>query len=510
MSEQRSGGARHGTVILRGLDTADSLRSTRSPAVSSAPVARGTAAEPFSLKDASLSPTAETSRFGRIFKQSSYFPSDGAIHALALSMRDPNPESPERDNPNIPLGMTFFAQFIDHNLTLDITPLFSMQQDPAAVADFRSSNLDLDQLYGGGPGVTRFLYDVLPPGTANNFNPVKLVLDPLRDFDLPRNSQNTAIIGDPRNDENFLVSQTHVAFIKFHNAIVDYLLATDPQKYVGEGANPTLFRDASLMARWHYQWIIVNEFLPKILGTEVVQEVLTHGRLWYRPAEQGHKYPYMPVEFSTAAYRLGHAMLRQHYVINDGFQANLFDMPVFGNPRIDASKKLDFTKFFDFPGKPAAQRARRYGAIITPPVFELPFIDPTDDPPIVLPERNMLRARLFKVPSGQEVATLMKNAGMNITVHSNQELGITAIPGTDGLLGQAPLWYYILKESEFAPIGGLHLGPVGGRIVAEVFIGILQETAGNYLHDQPDWKPTLSSARSGTFTLTDLLTFANA
>jgi hypothetical protein len=104
----------------------------------------------------------------------------------------------------------------------------------------------------------------------------------------------------------------------------------------------------------------------------------------------------------------------------------------------------------------------------------------------------------------------MKNAGMNITVHSNQELGITAIPGTDGLLGQAPLWYYILKESEFAPIGGLHLGPVGGRIVAEVFIGILQETAGNYLHDQPDWKPTLSSARSGTFTLTDLLTFANA
>jgi hypothetical protein len=283
-------------------------------------------------------------------------------------MRDPNPESPERDNPDIPLGLTFFAQFIDHNLTLDITPLFAMQQDPAAVTDIRSSNLDL-------------------------------------------------------------------------NAVVDYLLATDPQKYVGEGANPTLFRDASQTAHWHYQWIIVNEFLPKIIGAEVVQEVVTHGRLWYRPAEQGYQYPYMPVEFSTAAYRLGHAMLRQHYVINDGFQANLFDMPVFGNPRIDASKKLDFTKFFDFPGKPAAQRARRYGAIITPPVFELPFIDPIDDPPVVLPQRNMLRARLFKVPSGQEVATLMKNAGLNIVVHSNQALGITAIPGTDGLHGQAPLWY---------------------------------------------------------------------
>jgi Animal haem peroxidase len=223
-----------------------------------------------------------------------------------------------------------------------------------------------------------------------------------------KNLQRFAIIGDLRNGENFLVSQTHVAFIKFHNAIVDYLLATDPQKYVGEGANPTLFRDASMTARWNYQWIIVHEFLLKILGAEVVQEVLTHSRLFYRPAEQGYKYPYMPVEFSTAAYRLGHAMLRQHYVINDGFQANLFDMPVFGNPRIDATKKLDFTKFFDFPGKPAAQRARRYGAIITPPIFELPFIDPTDDPPVVLPQRNMLRARLFKVPSGQEVATLMK------------------------------------------------------------------------------------------------------
>jgi hypothetical protein len=173
-------------------------------------------------------------------------------------------------------------------------------------------------------------------------------------------------------------------------------------------------------------------------------------------------------------------------------------------------KKLDFTKFFDFPGKPAAQRARRYGAIITPPVFELPFIDPTDDPPVVLPQRNMLRARLFKVPSGQEVATLMKNAGLNIVVHSNQELGITAIPGTDGLHVQAPLWYSILKESEFAPIGGRHLGPVGDRIVAEVFIGILQETAGSYLHDQPGWKPTLPAAHAGTFTVTDLPTFAKA
>src|ERR1700756_2111856 len=142
MSEQRRGGVRHGTIILRGLDTVESHRSARSPAVELAPVSRGAAAEPFSLRDASLSPNAETSRFGRIFKQSNYFPSDGAIHALSMSMRDPNPQSPERDNPDIPLGMTFFAQFIDHNLTLDITPLFAMQQDPAAVTDFRSSNLD--------------------------------------------------------------------------------------------------------------------------------------------------------------------------------------------------------------------------------------------------------------------------------------------------------------------------------------------------------------------------------
>ncbi|HTU43939.1 MAG TPA: heme peroxidase family protein [Bryobacteraceae bacterium] len=441
-------------------------------------------------------------RFGRIFPRSSYNPTDDAIHALAQTMEETN--TPDNDNPEIPIGITFLGQFIDHDLTLDATTLFGQQQDPNAVTDFRTPNFDLDNLYGAGPGVSRFLYDVRMPDTDN---PVKLLLDDGRDFDLPRNSLNTALIGDLRNDENFLVSQLHRAFMKFHNAVVDLLRSTNPSKYSGLNGNTDLFKDASQTVRWHYQWIVFHEFLPTILENDVLNDVIKSGRKLYLWNKQS-KYPFMPVEFSTAAYRLGHSMLRQNYKLNATREADLFNLPVFGNPRIDASYKLDFKLFFDYPGQPKAQRARKIDAKVTMPVFQLPFIDPKQDPPISLPERNMQRAKIFGVPSGQEVAQDMVQRGINIPrVYSNADLGIDEIAG---LQDQAPLWFYILKESEFNPTNSLRLGPVGSRLVAEVFLGLLSDIPGNYLHDDPGFKPTLPSAKPGEFTMLDLLAFAKA
>lgn len=499
-------GPHHGMRVFRGLDTVSGVPVGPGPLIANSAAYGIRPGQAF--VSANVPPGApEPGRFGRIFGASDYYPSDEGIHELALTMQEQN--DPSGDNPTVSLGFTFLGQFIDHDLTLDATTTFQQQADPTAIQDFRTPNLDMDNLYGSGPGVTRQLYDVEPP---EGMNPMRLMLDEGREFDLPRNSQYTALIGDPRNDENFLVSQTHLAMIKFHNATLDYQQAQYPQNYTGLNANTLLFNDSSQRVRWHYQWIILDDFLPRILGCEIVQDVLRNGPKLYQWRKLATT-PFMPVEFSVAAYRLGHTMLRQNYVINSTITKDLFDLPFFGQdpatgaPIQSAAEKLDFTNFFDFPGQPSAQRARKFDAKITLPVFTLPFISPTRDPPISLPERNMLRGRTFSLPSGQQVAGEMRRLGAPVRVYSNADLGISHIAG---LQGEAPLWFYILKESEFEPSNGLHLGPVGGRIVAEFLISLIKDVPGNFLHDDPSWTPNLPRANPNHFTMVDLLKFAGA
>lgn len=502
-------GPHHGQRLFRGLDSHSQLHFAPGPLVRSTADYVTEAATPLYQPGAHLDKKVDQpGLFGRLFSKSNFAPTRQAVKALAATMMEAN--TPDGDNPEVPLGFTFLGQFVDHDLTLDTTAIASAHADPEATTDFRTPNFDLDNLYGSGPGISRFMYDC---SGQYGKNPVKLLLDAGREFDLPRNSQNTAIIGDLRNDENFLVSQLHLAFIKFHNAVVDYLLAQNPGKYSGIDGNAILFMDAHQTVRWHYQWILLHEFLPTILDPGQLNDVLTNGLKFYRWKELGADFPFMPVEFSTSAYRLGHTMLRQDYQINDIIHKDLFQMPSFGSPRIgSAIEKLDFKRFFDFPSEPAAQRARRFDAKITIPVFTLPFIDGVQDPPVSLAERNMLRGIIFNVPSGQEVATAMNTQGLGLPVYTNAQLGIDT-PEFAGLNGHAPLFYYILKESEFAPSNSLKLGPVGSRIVAEVFIGLLSTISGNYLHDDPSWNPTLpqaSGAVTGDFNIVDLLTFANA
>jgi heme peroxidase len=85
-------------------------------------------------------------------------------------------------------------------------------------------------------------------------------------FDLPRDPNNNAILGDPRNDENVIISQFHVAILRFHNAVIDRLRA-DPSLVAGKSVQE-IFQLAQRQVRWHYQWIIVHEFLPLTIGAE--------------------------------------------------------------------------------------------------------------------------------------------------------------------------------------------------------------------------------------------------
>ncbi len=101
--------------------------------------------------------------------------------------------------------------------------------------------------------------------------------------------------------------------------------------------------------------------------------------------------------------------------------------------------------------------------------------------------RDLLRGESTALPSGEAVAGL---------------LGVPALTG-GGWPGGTPLWFYILKEAE-QTTGGNGLGPVGGRIVAEVLIGLLRADPASYLALEPDWTPVLPAA-GPAFGLTDLL-----
>src|SRR5215207_1033856 len=190
---------------------------------------------------------------------------------LAVNANNPN-------NPILTAGMTFLGQFLDHDITFDPTSSLLSQVKPTTIPNFRTPAFDLDSVYGSGRRASPHLYDQTSP------DGIKLLIDEEAPKDIPRNSQNIAITGDPRNDENLIVSQLHLAFLKFHNAVVEEQPGGDPS---------AIFDEAQRLVRWHYQWIILNEFLPATVGQELVDKILTNGRRFYKP----HGEPFIPVEF---------------------------------------------------------------------------------------------------------------------------------------------------------------------------------------------------------------------
>lgn len=388
------------------------------------------------------------------------------------------------DNPRIPAGFTFLGQFLDHDITFDPTSSLERQSDPESIENFRTPAFELDSVYGSGRAASPHLYD-------NKTGNVKLLIDAAAPKDLPRNSQNTALIGDPRNDENVIVSQLHLAFLKFHNAWVD--------KLQGDGVDPSrIFDEAQRLVRWHYQWIILHEFLPLTVGEEVAKEVLEKRKFFNWRNE-----PFIPVEFSVAAYRFGHSQVRPGYRVNAEFAASLFNPAEIRNPdpndlsggRRAPRRFVEWQNFFDLGGTPP-QPSKRIDTVLSGPLFDLPFVAPNlPTNPSSLAGRNLLRHLTFSLPSGQRVAR-----AMHLPTLDRKDLADIAPFDCE-----TPLWFYILREAE-KRAGGSTLGPVGGRIVAEVFIGLLQGDRLSYLRQDPDWKPTLGT--DGQFKMADLLKFA--
>lgn len=443
------------------------------------------------------------------------------------SIINPSVFSPNNpDNPNMTAGVTFFGQFLDHDITLDPRSALLERSDPRRTINFRTAAFDLDSVYGEGPDESPELYDT-------SSGDIKLRIEPIPGselvsrkgairFDLPRDAGNNALLGDSRNDEHVILAQFHLAMLRFHNAVVDHLRADS----ANAGKSPEkIFKMAQRQVRWHYQWIIVHEFLPLTIGQPRLDDILQNGLRYYRVydtfdgrRDRRLRNPQLPIEFSVAAYRFGHSQIRPSYRLNFGpdggqpFFAFLFDDtqdPNDPNP-IDlrggkraARRFVDWQTFFNFgdgnfrPNKKIDSKLS--SVVMLLPGSRGPAPGLPSDGVQSLASRNLMRHVNFGIPSGQAIA---------------RRMGVPALTPTQldmltpfGMEKSTPLWLYILKEAELME-DGLRLGPVGGRIVGEVFIGLLKADESSYMAAEPGWTPVLPSDTPGDFRMTDMLKFA--
>lgn len=436
------------------------------------------------------------------------------LEQLGQFMGDPS--RGEGPASTIPAGFTYFGQFVDHDITLDVSSDINGFQSANNINNMRSPMLDLDSVYGQGPAVDPYLYQfpnsgppsavklligtnqnvgVGGPGSGDGTGPMAVQLN----SDLPRApTTNTALLGDPRNDENLIVSQLHHAVLKFHNAVVDSL--------VSAGFTGDVFLEAKKIVTHHYQWAVVHDFLTRICGASAVNDALTNVT---QNIGSGFR---MPVEFAVGAYRFGHSMVREEYWLNaalrDRSMGEVFSfirnplLPVFSN------WVIDFNAFFETGFNVAKfNHARQIDSVLAPALDMLPGFSGLM---AILASRNLLRGVALGLPSGQGVA---KHYGLAPLTDAQLKQGLPAaeqalLDSNSGLLlKKTPLWYYVLREAKVKE-GGNQLGLVGGRIVAETFARMLKRDENSYLNASPAFTPTLASANPGTFTVADMMNFS--
>ncbi len=437
----------------------------------------------------------------------------------------------------MPAGFTYLGQFVDHDLTFDrTTVMLGDDISPVDLLQGRSPTLDLDSVYGAGPfdAASAKFYDGLRLKVGRT-TPVGSLIG--RDgFDLPRGAGSTvarkrkAVIPDHRNDENLAVAQHHLTFLRLHNRVLSKISGALPPE--------ERFRRARQRVVLHYQWMLRTDYLPRICDKTVVDDVFRNGRKVFEAGASPLSMPTMPVEFSVAAFRLGHSMIRESYDWNaefpDGggsldllfaFSATSGDLG--GNPTLPSNWIADWRRLYRLtqserpdlaPPTGEFNLARRIDTVLVDPLAVLPAGsfggDPTAPPTIEanLAFRNLTRATMLTLASGQQMAQLMRSRGVPVTTLTAAQLrdgldgaslaSLTAAQRTT-FLTRTPLWFYVLREAE---LNDGRLGGVGARIVAETFHRAMEGSRSSIVRS-PDFRPNLGTV-AGRFTMADLLIFA--
>ena len=438
----------------------------------------------------------------------------------------------------IPAGYTYLGQFVDHDLTFDKTTVMLGQNvSPAELLQARSPSLDLDSLYGAGPGdpeSARFYSDDrhLKMGKTAAIDP-----DPaFEGHDLPRGAGTTqkakrrAIIPDKRNDENLAVAQTHLAFIRFHNRVVDTLPASVPAAQ--------RFEKARELAVKHYQWMLRHDYLPRICEPSVVDDVFANGRKAFevgatptRRADDagrvlGRRVPARPqhdparLQLEPAfPRRRGRAVLPVRLLRHERRPRRVPAAAEQLDRGLPPAVRLQGRGGRDNLAAPRGlNRAMRIDTLLVNPLRFLPRGSfggkAADEGTIVanLAFRNLARAKMVKLATGQKMAAFLKSKGVPVTALTKPQirngdggakLDALTPAQREGLAKNTPLWFYVLREAE---LNDGRLKGVGARIVAETFHRAMEGSQHSIVRD-PAWRPTFGP-NSTTFRMVDLLLFA--
>jgi hypothetical protein len=426
------------------------------------------------------------------------------LHLLGQAMRDPG----EGTIPGIPVPAihTFLGQFVDHDITLErgsdniklsAPKVLPLDEIAKSIVNSRSPDLELDSVYG--PNVDGVLSPRDPSSSekmlireVEYFAGLPTGKDPWHDF--PRNPKDgSAQIGDARNDENIVVGQLHLAILRAHNAVVD---------------RGYRFDEVRKLLRQHYQWIVLDDFLERIVDPNIVKLITLCGARFFNPPPTAF---FMPLEFSVAAFRFGHSKVRAAYDnFNEKRKAAGLDLLFRASRRLTDDWIIDWPSFLDPENK--ERFPRPLDSSLTDLLLRLPGSTlPGRDPENNLAIRNLLRGYILRMPTGQAVARAMASEGIR-SMTPDEIISVAKIfPAQPeilekgGFLTKTPLWFYILAEAAFYSRGH-RLGPVGSTIVAEVLIGVLRNSTDSIL-SEPGWRPTLGNT-PGKFDLEDLLKLA--
>ncbi len=437
--------------------------------------------------------------FGRMFRNADIWkPQDtddaaatAAISAFASNAMAEPPGAPERENPNLPAGYTYFGQFVDHDITFDPTSSLQRANDPNKLHNFRTPRLDLDCVYGEGPADEPFMYDKDRPGMFL----IGRVGD-TNEPDLPRNVKGTALIGDMRNDENRIVSQFQLSVLRLHNAVYGQLINQDPEALDATfHMDKEAFDEAQRIVRWFYQYIVWNDYVKRLVKDDIWSSVLSlvDGKMIYGGRFYKWEYqPFIPIEFAVSAYRFGHTLVRPGYQVNlnndvglgFGVELPIFAAPGSGNQDLSGFRfmppreTVQWDWFFQMKSSsgPFPQPSRRIDPELSSAVSHIPDDQGGTN---LLAFLNLMRSWRMDMPKGTAVAQ-----SMGFTPHAIDDHH------------EDILWHYILKEAINLPGAnkGKMLGNVGGTIVAEVFGGLLHGDPSGYVKNAPSWTPASEPA----------------
>ena len=585
------------------------------------PTARNTAITESLVPAAADASVDEAADFGYFMppsgNPSDYLPNDCAgeldtLGSLMVPAEETPPDVAATPDSTLPAIMTYWGQFLDHELTartdretvishLDPgAPIFSAADIETTLKNARTPRFDLDSVYGGVPvgagaaeGLSTEVATVISGmrhptltakmrvGTAGPDGPLPDGLDPHRD--LPRFGQvqqsvrdaylaiaqqrlspadfadfqaklpKRAIIGDMRNDENLVVAQFHLSFLRFHNRVVDFLTEND----TGWIAD---FNSAKTLTTLHYQWLAIEGYLKSVCDPVIVNAVLASRAKHFFDFRAAYNDrvgnstlgDVIPLEFSVAAFRFGHTMVRNLYDYNKNFGRPggiipnapfnlLFAFTGGGglgaaagipSDRLPENWVIDWSRFVttdtSFADGGPQRAARSLDTLLAPPLGDMlnegGEFDETDPAQARLKElfrhlarRNLRRGLSLRLPTGQALHAHLKSIG---ALASNPVADVTTLldnkpdmaaflHASDAKLHErTPLWFYCLAEAEAA--GGNRLGDVGSWIVASTFIAVMLDDPDSALSTSftPDMSPLRGTDGTPIDTIEKWLKFA--